>query len=43
MRELDKLEEYLRNHGYTYKRIDDESYPLCNRHQVIVNKGTPDQ
>lgn len=43
MKELDKLEEYLRNHGYTYERIDDESSPFLNRHQIIVNKGKPEQ
>ena len=43
MKELDKLEEYLRSRGYSYERIDDETIPLCNRHQIIVNKGTPEQ
>lgn len=43
MKELAKLEEYLRDHGYTYRRIDDESSPFLNRHQIIVNEGTPEQ
>lgn len=43
MKQLAKLEEYLRSHGYTYKRIDDESSSFCNRHQIIVNEGTPEQ
>ena len=42
MKELDKLEEYLRNNGYSYERIDEE-HMFCNIHQIIVNKGTPEQ
>lgn len=41
MSELDKLEKYLKEHGYEYKRIDTERTPLTTeRHQVIVyNNG----
>lgn len=37
MSELDKLEKYLKEHGYEYKRSDIKETPLTiERHQVIV-------
>lgn len=43
MSELDKLEEYLKEKGYLYDRIDDEKeywYSLgLDRHQIIVYDG----
>lgn len=41
MSELDKLEKYLKKHGYEYKRHDIKETPLTiERHQVIVyNNG----
>lgn len=34
MSELDKLENYLKEHGIPYERIDDEG--VINRHQILV-------
>lgn len=41
MSELDKLEKYIKEHGYEYKRSDIKEAPLTiERHQVIVyNNG----
>ena len=43
MSELDKLEQYLKEHDYPYKRIDEKGrkipgieIPICSRHQLIV-------
>lgn len=38
MSELDKLEAYLKEHGYKYERIDEENehFPTISRHQIIV-------
>ena len=36
MDELDKLEEYLKNNDYEYKRIDETVNSYLNRHQIIV-------
>lgn len=43
MSELDKLEQYLKEHDYPYERIDEEGrkipgieIPICSRHQLIV-------
>lgn len=35
MKELDKLEQYLKEHEYCYIREDDDSNYM-NRHQIIV-------
>ena len=35
MSELDKLEAYLREHGYVFRRINDDQ-ELMSRHQIIV-------
>lgn len=34
--ELNRLEDYLRKHGYIYKREDKELGPYMNRHQIVV-------
>lgn len=34
--ELNKLEEYLKEKGFKYERIDDDSDETFNRHQIIV-------
>lgn len=42
MSELDKLEQYLKEHDYPYERIDEEGskipgiIPIGSRHQLIV-------
>jgi hypothetical protein len=43
MSELDKLEQYLKEHDYPYERIDEEGrkipgykFPFGSRHQLIV-------
>ena len=37
MNELDKLEAYLKEHGYKYERIEkDASKFECEQHQIIV-------
>lgn len=36
MSELDKLEEYLKENGYDYERIDEDMGEIINRHQIIV-------
>lgn len=37
MNELDKLEAYLKEHGYRYERIEkDASKFECERHQIII-------
>lgn len=43
MSELDKLEKYLKEKGYQYKRIDEKGrkvrgyeIPFCSKHQLIV-------
>lgn len=38
--ELNKLEEYLREHGYRFERVDEEyADPKLERHQLIVYDG----
>ena len=40
MSELDKLEKYLKEHGYEYTREDfDGIPPYGSKHQIIVYKG----
>ena len=39
MSELDKLEKYLKEHGYEYRRIDEGTENYINRHQIIVYKN----
>lgn len=42
--ELDLLEKYLKEHGFMYKRIDEEnSYDPLNRHQIIVYDNSEDE
>lgn len=37
MNELDKLEAYLKEHGYKYERIEkDASKFECEQHQIII-------
>ena len=39
MSELDKLEKYLKKHGYEYTREDlNATIPYYNKHQIIVYK-----
>lgn len=38
LRELNKLEQYLKQNGYEYKRIDDDQHYMCF-HQLIVFKN----
>ena len=39
MRELDKLETYLKEHGYEYTREDVDGKPYTDVHQIIVYKN----
>ena len=41
MSELDKLELWLKENGYTYERIE-ENWDY-GRHQIVVNEGTEKQ
>ena len=39
MSELDKLEKYLKEHGYEYTREDIDGKPYTDVHQIIVYKN----
>lgn len=39
MNELDKLQKYLKEHGYEYTREDVNKYPYTDIHQIIVYKN----
>lgn len=39
MSELDKLEAYLKEHGYEYTREDIDGEPYTDVHQIIVYKN----
>ena len=42
MSELDKLQQYLKEHDYFFKRIDEEHNKFINRHQIIVYSSDGD-
>ena len=39
MSELDKLEKYLKEHGYEYTRDDVDGEPYTDVHQIVVYKN----
>lgn len=39
MSELDKLEAYLKEHGYEYTREDVDGKPYTDVHQIVVYKN----
>ncbi len=39
MKELDKLEMYLKEHGYEYTREDVDVEPYTDLHQIVVYKN----